>query len=282
MAQRLDCPAALVDFDRVMSERSSTPFDRCEYSVAVAGGFAPWRTVYYFDVARHSGAQARWADSRFVSAADRLGISLDHPFGQRLRAGGFGSTGLLQVAVGIDVRPDEAETRLKYYFIFEGDPGRSVLAPILETLGARLPDGVETHTVHMIGVDLTRSGVHDAKLYVGLDPDRVHRVLRHAKPFFPFFDRVKAAVLHTCLLRPSKTRKIHFAVDNSDAIRSMLDGMLLDVPGTARLKQQVAAINEAFPPGLEPWVLAFEYEEGAFDTTRYAVYFEESQPEPTP
>src|SRR5690606_29919973 len=84
---------------------------------------------------------------------------------------------LRQLCLGIDARPELADTRLKIYAIYQGDAADSTEA-LCSALGVTPPAAANLALTHIVGVDLRSTGLHDVKLYYSLAPRQVTRTLR--------------------------------------------------------------------------------------------------------
>ncbi len=278
-------PPAVVDFDRHAffganeAARESSPRapDFFETSPHVDREvFAPWRLTYYFDLSARPRAEVvNTVHGRLLALARRYAFPLPDGLRAWLSATSWTDESMLQVVLGLDARADPADTRLKYYVILKGDAGRLVAA-LCEALAVSPPQRAKLEQTHIVGVDLTRAGVRDVKLYYALDPVRAARTLRDPRPHARLLQGCRTIVYQHSLIVEHK-RSMHFHARAPEVLLRELATMRRAAPWSQRLVTHLKALNAPGRPPLRPWILAHPWRDGALDRGRASLYLHLAQ-----
>ncbi len=251
----------------VFDEHARDP-DDVETSVQVDARVHPWRLTHYYDARGRSEAVARVVGDRLRGLAAALSTPIPSALDRVIDAC---DPAIRQIAIGIDVRARTEETRLKHYMVLSGD-GRPVAERACAALGVEPPPGAALDRTHIVGVDLTRDGLHDVKLYFAIEPSEVARTLRDPGPWQPLLRACRAVVFQHSLLVADK-RSMHFQAGAPAALSGELDRLRDSAPATVDLLAHLRAIG----PSLEPWIVSFPYRDGRLERGRFNVYLQRSR-----
>ena len=261
------CPRDLTTFDSIVGRGPFGP-DTFEYSVSVGRDPARWRLSHYFDVTDRRYAVVE-AHTRFVEAAGALGIPLSPAI--RAYLAEASATDAIQVAVGIDARPDPTQTRLKYYLICD-QKGVAPCESLRAAAGIEIPSRLTAARTHILGLDFRREGLHDMKVYHSLDVGQLPRIFRKPDLHRVTIDGAKHAVLHECVGQ-TRERKLHVSFSDTPTLERLMVSELGTVPGTRAMLTHVAELNEHEGVDIFPWILARTYADGTLEKAPYTVYF---------
>jgi hypothetical protein len=261
-----DVPGALASFDAIVAPAADRP-DFHEHSMRLGPEPRSWRLTYYFDVHRRGGALAREAGSRFARLCRELKLEVPAPVDRLVRGEAPERPEVLQVVLGIELGATGEDPRCKYYLVFRDDPGESV-ATLLSDLELTAPEGADPRKVYILGLDLTRSGLEDAKLYFRLALPAVARAMDLPEEATGLLAASRGVVFQQCTVRPAR-RQAYFHMSSSAPLASWLA-----THGHADALKRAAAIDAKLERSrLEPWILAFPCTGRRLETARGTVYF---------
>ena len=265
------CPPDLSVFDGIVGRKPFGP-DVFEYSVSVGRLPARWRLTHYFDVGdqRHRVVEAH---TRFVEAAGALGVPLSPEIQAYLREAS--ASDAIQVAIGIDARPDPTQTRLKYYLICD-QAGVAPCERLRAAAGIEIPSRLTAVRTQMLGLDFRREGLHHMKVYHALDVAQLPRIFRNPQAHEATIGGAKHAVLHECVGQ-KRERKLHVTFTDTPTLERLILSELGDVEGTFAMLTHIAELNEHDGVELFPRSLARTYQDGALGAAPYTVYFHPSE-----
>ena len=261
-------PPELLAFDGLVSA-PHPPADFRELSIGVSHRLDPWRLTAYFDVAGEPTVVTRTAWERASALAEFMGVPLPAVLESLLCDRLATNAALRQVAVGLDARDDPAASRMKLYVIFEGDASRPT-ASLCAALDATPPDNAALALTHIVGIDLTRAGLHDVKLYYSLDLGRAHRIVRDPTRWTTLLRGATTLVYAHSLLTPR--RSLHVRARDPELLWRELPR--LAAPALPRLHACLQALGctpDRRGP-LQPAFVALPWEDGALDPTRFTLY----------
>ncbi len=239
--------------------------------------FAPWRLTYYFDLAARPRAQVIAAvHRRLLALAEGFACPLPDGLRAWLSAPAWTDESMLQVVLGLDARHDPKDTRLKYYVILKGDASRLV-AGLCEALAVTPPARAKLSQTHIVGLDLTRAGLRDVKLYYALNPDKAARTLRDPRPHARLLRGCRTVVYQHSLIVEHK-RSMHFHARAPEVLLRELAGLRRAAPWSQQLVTHLTALNGPGRPPLRPWILAHPWRDGALDRSRASLYLHLSPP----
>ena len=247
-----EVPSDFVLFHNSVAMAENGP-DSFEYSVSTDSD-ALWRVTHYFDV-RDTPERAEEVCRRLEDAAGALGIPIPNKVRRLLDPQGLSVA--LQVGIGIDARPDPDATRLKLYIISDNAGGSDVATKLVDACEA---GSEQAPNPHIVGLDLTRSGLLDVKVYTSLDPSRLAQIFRRPRAHEGTIKGAKNAVLHESRLLGNE-RKLHVAARDGRELRRRLE---LD-PDAAPLLAHVRKVENLAGFPLEPWLISHTYRDGELE-----------------
>jgi hypothetical protein len=261
------CPDELAEFDQIVGR---TPFGPAvyEYSVSVGRDPARWRLSHYFDV-REGGHVVVEAHTRFLEVACALGIPLSSAMEAYLAEAIAADA--VQIAIGIDARPDPAESRLKYYLICDQE-GVSPCESLRAAAGIEIPNRLTAVRTHILGLDFRRDGLHDMKVYHSLNVGQLPRIFRSPAAHEVTIEGAKHAILHECV-GAERERKLHVSFTDTPTLERLILSEFGETDGTLAMLTHIAALNEHEGVDLFPWILARPYADGDLLRSPYTVYF---------
>jgi FAD/FMN-containing dehydrogenase len=264
---RPDLPEALVEFDALARAGGQPSFE--EYSARIGDDLAAWRQTLYFDVAEPGQEQA--ARAGLLASATELGFVLPSPFRAWLDREGAVGPEVMQVVLGYDAAPQTEQSRLKYYLVFHGPADRRLEA-LRASLGAPpLPAALPPASIYIVGLDFTRAGLHDFKLYVRLDASRLPSVVRNLRAFAGLVRGSRYVVFQRCLMTGGQ--QVYFHATRSEVVEAELDGRRDEAP-VAELVGQIERMNAALAGArLRPWIISFAWRAGQLLRSPANVYF---------
>lgn len=265
---RADVPDDLARFDAAVRAGARGPSFE-EYSARIGDALAPWRETLYFDLADPGAAAV--ADDRLLAAAEALAIPLPPRLVDLLRARASAGPEVLQVVVGYDAGAAAAPARLKYYLVFRAAAAATVERLRLAVAAPPLPGALDPSTTYIVGVDFTRAGLHDFKVYVRLDPARLGAAIGNLDRFAALRRGSRYLVFQRCTITGGA--QVYFHVDAAAVLEAELARRAATQPAAAALCAQVAAMNAASPGRWRPWIASFPFVAGRLAGAPVNVYF---------
>lgn len=264
-------PAELAVFDRIAASGEPAP-DFFEYSVRLGSSFAPSRLTYYFDVHRRGAAVAREAGARFTRLVAELGLAVPRALSSFVTSEGPASSEVLQVVLGIDTSLGPQGVRAKYYLVFRDNPGRQV-RELLATLELAPAGDADPDKVYIVGCDVSAAGLDDVKLYFRLDRTLVPRLVENAGEVADLLGASRDVVFQQCTRRPGR-RQLYLHVSRSGILQDWLArrGLAATLEHAGRIDAHLAAGR------VEPWIVAFSYEDRRLAIDAPTVYFHLGKP----
>ncbi|MCS6899088.1 MAG: hypothetical protein RMJ98_05385 [Myxococcales bacterium] len=247
-------PQALHDFSRVVGAPNPAP-DFLEWSVRIGAGYQAARLTYYFDVARCGGVKVGAVLERFAKVAMALVGALPEPLLTAMQIIG-GRREVLQIVVGIDERPGQ-ERRVKLYLVLQ-EAAPELIESLLGAVGYQEVRGMDLAKVYILGLDVSASGVEDAKLYVRLDRKRLGQVVENLPEVGELWVATREVVFQRCLKRDRSQVYLH--MDNPSSLVHYLMRRSWVDREAARLVDHHARVQQGLGRGrLEPWIISFGY-----------------------